>query len=173
MCENDGYIGRSGQVFQLISSGDLELDTSAYASGDVLTDGYIVWNCVAQTSGWGACIKQVNIVEDAGSGNNAQTLPGKLLIFKRPPTLQTKNTALNLTQSDVFNLVAEIELTSGVVYQTRYSFKNHDSEKWVQTYAGSETSVGDTALYGIFILNANKTFASGTKLQIHLGVIKD
>lgn len=173
MCENDGYTGRIGHVFQTINSGNLTLDTGAYANGDALIDGYITWSCCSQSKGWGVCVKQVNIHEDAGSGNTAQTLPGDLLIFNKPPTSQTKNSAISLVQADILALKAIITVTAGGSYNTRYSFKNHDTDKWVDTYQGSETVAGDTALYGIFVINTAKTFATGTILQINLGLLKD
>ena len=174
MCDNDGFTGRVGLMTKFIDSGDITLDTFAYASGDALNDDYITWSCASQFKGWGGKIMQVNTVEDAGSGNTAQTIAGTLYIFNRPPAVQTKNAAVAFGTTDYLYLVAKITVAAGAAENTRYSFANQDVDKIYETYGGTDESpAGDTALYGIFKLSSTPTFASGTKLRIKLGVIKD
>lgn len=146
-------------------------DTTAYAAGDVLSDStsagtYLTFSGVATTNGGGAEVVGVTIVDDA---NQTTKLQVQLWLFDTAPgATLNDNAALALSDTDMSHLVAIIPVSNVYVGNTASGASGNCALVTAGQVYKVACASGDTALYGVLVVQNAYTPVSGESLTVKL-----
>ncbi len=149
----------------IFSTATPTVDTSAYASGDLIGGKLTFNNALGDQSGTGA-VNSIKIVDQAAQASDLD-----LVIFSSNPTNTTftDQVALDIADADLSKVVAVITLGSS----TRFSFADNSVHYIGSLYIPVQGATSNTVLYGALVSRGTPTFAASTDVSVTLGVTPD
>lgn len=145
------------------------VDTSAYASGDLVGTKLTWTNALKPITGTGYVVS-VNMIDQS-----AQAVDFDIVIFREDPTSTTftDNAAFDIADADTSKVIAVVPLASA----SRFAFNDnsvHFSGSLAIPVWGTNSNGGISGtLYGAIIARGAATFAASTDVKVTLGMSRD
>lgn len=137
---------------------------TAYAAGDLIGGKLTFSSAVRVTSGT-ALLHSVVLAD-----NDKQNVSIDLLLFRKDPasTTFTDNSALDVADSDLRNLVGHVSIDAG-----DYTSLNDNSLATVPAVNLPVQVVSAQTLYGCLVSRGTPTYTTSSGLQVMLGLLQD
>lgn len=155
--------------FAKLSSATPTVDTSAYATGD-LVGGKLTWtNALKNITGTGYLVS-VNMMDQS-----AQAVDFDVVIFREDPTATTftDQAAFDIADADTSKVIAIVQLGS----TTRFAFADNSvhfiGSLAIPVWATNSNGGIAGTLYGALVARGAATFAAGTDVKVTIGVSRD
>lgn len=156
-----------GQIITLVPSQTLQVDTSAYATGDLIgkhTGGYLTF---ANAIGVGGTkLISARLIDQA-----KQAAAIDLVLFSTIPNTNTltDNGALDVADADLLNYLGHISFVAG----SYAAFADNNAAILRDLQLGLNPASNDKNIYGLLVSRGTPTFAAATDLAVAITLERD
>lgn len=171
--EGEVQVRAGGQILKSDVNFTRPSDTTTYASGDVVSDStsapnVLTFTGVARANGLGGVIETVMLIDESCS-----TLAGvfELWLFDTAPTATNDNTAWNISDANMRNVIGVVPLTA--------AFSGDAGSTGNRVYISPNTGIsfkctsGVTSIYGVLVVRNAFVPTSAERFDIRLTTIAE